>query len=287
MGLATSVRISLIVLAVTVSLSLGEEPYRPLRFHPERLLVRFVPGTSKAVRDAAHNSLGATELREYKSFDGLVLVKVPEGEVLQKRAAFEARGDVLRAQPDIEFDFFGTTPSDCEFENQWALFNEATGFDIDAKDAWDLVRGDRAVRIAVIDDGVDYTHPDLKSKIWFNPEEDIDSPGEHELTGDPLPCPDPGTWASARIERNAACQSRIAQTCRTASSFVAPTLALHRRRVAPLLMATSTAAIMIRTGTSTISWGMTAATLMAIPSHCRDTVTARSQRGPSQPPQTT
>lgn len=57
-------------------------------------------------------------------------------------------------------------PNDPYFNQQWALHNTGqTGgtpdADIDASDAWDTTMGDDEVVIAILDSGVDYTHPDL------------------------------------------------------------------------------------------------------------------------------
>ena len=71
-------------------------------------------------------------------------------------------------------------PNDPSFSSQWALRNTGqwmynqygtSGSDIDAVRAWDIATGSRPVVIAVIDTGIDYTHPDLASNIWTNPGE--------------------------------------------------------------------------------------------------------------------
>jgi len=57
-------------------------------------------------------------------------------------------------------------PNDPLFPQQWALRNTGqgggvVGQDIHAVNAWDISRGAATITIAVIDEGVDYTHPDL------------------------------------------------------------------------------------------------------------------------------
>ena len=66
-------------------------------------------------------------------------------------------------------------------EEQWNYYNlgdksiatEAyAGGDINIKDTWQtLTAGDPSVIVAVVDQGVDYTHPDLASAMWVNQKE--------------------------------------------------------------------------------------------------------------------
>lgn len=56
-------------------------------------------------------------------------------------------------------------PNDPRFGEQYALQR------VEAASAWDVTEGDTSVRIAIVDAGVDWTHQDLASKIWMNPNE--------------------------------------------------------------------------------------------------------------------
>lgn len=53
-------------------------------------------------------------------------------------------------------------PNDSLIAQQWALQK------IRAFDAWDITQGNPDIKLAVIDTGIDYNHPDLKNKIFFN-----------------------------------------------------------------------------------------------------------------------
>jgi subtilisin family serine protease len=55
-------------------------------------------------------------------------------------------------------------PNDPDLEQQWAL-EQSTGINIGAEAAWKLSKGSKKVPIAIIDEGVDIHHPDLKDKI--------------------------------------------------------------------------------------------------------------------------
>ena len=67
----------------------------------------------------------------------------------------------------------GITPNDPQFAEQWVLHNTGqTGgtvdADIDAPQAWAITTGSMETVVAMLDTGIDYTHPDLYLNIWLN-----------------------------------------------------------------------------------------------------------------------
>ncbi|HEY0428734.1 MAG TPA: S8 family serine peptidase [Pyrinomonadaceae bacterium] len=67
-----------------------------------------------------------------------------------------------------------SAPNDPLFKEQWALNNDGqnggkANAHIDALKAWAKTQGSEKVVVAVLDTGVDFTHPDLASNIWFRP----------------------------------------------------------------------------------------------------------------------
>lgn len=71
-----------------------------------------------------------------------------------------------------------SAPKDASFKKQWGMNNDGkngrifssglAGEDINALRAWSITKGHKNVKIAVIDTGVDYTHPDLKDQMDVN-----------------------------------------------------------------------------------------------------------------------
>lgn len=84
--------------------------------------------------------------------------------------------DELASMPEVEYaeriplDRLDYTPNDIGSNattgsGQWFLHR------IKAQDAWEYSKGDSTITVAVIDDEVQITHPDLKDNIWVNPGE--------------------------------------------------------------------------------------------------------------------
>ena len=75
-------------------------------------------------------------------------------------------------------------PNDPLFMYQWSLENTGQfgieDVDIDASDAWEITTGDVDITIAIIDSGIDFSHPDLIDNIWIN----IDEIGGNGLDDD-------------------------------------------------------------------------------------------------------
>lgn len=51
------------------------------------------------------------------------------------------------------------------------------GADINVGEAWKLTGGDPRIIVAIVDDGVKYTHPDLAANMWTNPDPDPERGG--------------------------------------------------------------------------------------------------------------
>ncbi|HEY2415289.1 MAG TPA: S8 family serine peptidase [Pirellulaceae bacterium] len=95
-------------------------------------------------------------------------------------AAYSNDSNVVHAEPDyhVKLTDFNVPPNDEHYNDQWDLRNTGqqggnVGSDIHMEDAWNAIQGQSLapVVVAVIDTGVDYTHPDLAPVMWTNPGE--------------------------------------------------------------------------------------------------------------------
>jgi subtilisin family serine protease len=82
---------------------------------------------------------------------------------------------VVSIEPDVALASLAI-PNDASFGALWGLTNSAQprgigDSDINAPEAWEITTGSRNVVVAVIDSGIDYTHPDLAANVWTNPRE--------------------------------------------------------------------------------------------------------------------
>ena len=78
-----------------------------------------------------------------------------------------------------------TAPNDPGFVTQWNLNNvgdidfgnsnakSVTGCDVNCLEAWKKCTGDPSIIVAVLDEGVMYTHPDLAANMWVNEKEQL------------------------------------------------------------------------------------------------------------------
>lgn len=131
-------------------------------------------------------SSGRSELKEVTEAVGAVIEEhLPEANsavisvdananVEEVLARLENSSSVEYAEPNYPRTFEALIPTDTRFTDSWALQNTGqtvsgtagtAGADIDATLAWDLSLGTSTV-VAVIDNGVLYTHPDLLNNLW-------------------------------------------------------------------------------------------------------------------------
>jgi subtilisin family serine protease len=163
----------------------GEEGDEP------EVLVRFRPGVSVERMDEIAASLGDRVEDEIESVEGLASIDdLDDREAERVAAEYASLPEVEYAEPNyrIKLDPVATVglggrsasplppggPNDPLLGEQWGLVNTGqrngrAEADISAFAAWDKTHGSRKVVVAVLDSGVDYTHPDLAGNMWRRP----------------------------------------------------------------------------------------------------------------------
>lgn len=177
---------------------------------PGELIVKFKDDTQKSSQMRL-KSLGINKTEKIElSYGNLYVVKFDHTAKSSQNliAAIEADSNVEYAEPNFiysivepqkslsmpgpmkpaSYDSLNYSPNDPQFSQLWGLINTGSnepggrspgqqGADIDAARAWDLTLGSKQVKIAVIDTGIDYNHPDLVDNMWTNMAEKNGQPG--------------------------------------------------------------------------------------------------------------
>ncbi len=147
------------------------------------VLVRFRSGvTEEAIGKIAQRLNDQVEDR-IESVPGLDVIEDEDGKdaesvVAQYRALPEVEYAEANSVIKLDHEDSGRKhvhADDEMFLRQWGLFNNGqnggtAGADISAMRAWTVTRGSDQIVVAVLDSGVDYTHPDLANNIWTRPQ---------------------------------------------------------------------------------------------------------------------
>ncbi|HKG57201.1 MAG TPA: S8 family serine peptidase, partial [Candidatus Limnocylindrales bacterium] len=143
---------------------------------PGELIVRYEAGVGEAKRDAALAEVGARERRDFGRL-GAELVAVDAADTAQALATLNDDPRVAYAEPNYLLHADGV-PSDSSFQELWGLHNTGQTVagvagtpdaDIDAVEAWDVATGSPSTVVAVIDTGIDFSHPDLGGSATSSP----------------------------------------------------------------------------------------------------------------------
>jgi subtilisin family serine protease len=119
---------------------------------------------------------GIEPLAKSRSGGDLLLVNIGDESVEEAVARLAQDARVEFAEPNYLWHT-AAVPDDALFNQQYALLNTGSflqgkaGADIGATRAWDITTGSDNLVVAVIDTGVDLSHPDLAPNAWTNSRE--------------------------------------------------------------------------------------------------------------------
>ncbi|HYR74761.1 MAG TPA: S8 family serine peptidase [Pyrinomonadaceae bacterium] len=140
------------------------------------LLVRFRAGTSQSDKEIVATTHGAhrkKQLSGESAVEKLELTGNDDAATVALQLSLNPAVEFAEPNFLIAKDQLSTTPNDSRFPEQWALGNTGQnggqfGSDIGVTKAWQMTTGKPATVIAIIDSGVDFTHPDLINNEWTN-----------------------------------------------------------------------------------------------------------------------
>ncbi len=154
------------------------------------VLVRFRQGTTPdKIKDIAFRHHDLIEDR-IESVNGLVVMEdedgldvdavvneyrdLPDVEYVEPNYTISLEPEPRDSVPPSYLDSAINGPNDPMFGEQWSLENTgqrggSAKADISALAAWEKTKGTDKVVVAVLDSGVDYTHPDLVNNMWVRP----------------------------------------------------------------------------------------------------------------------
>jgi thermitase len=161
----------------------------PPIFSPDQIVVGFNPGTPAEAKRSAHAQAGGRVIHALEAI-GAELVGIPRGTVLDKIGLYKRNPNVKYAEPNYyrilsEPPVEGVDNFVCSgkyWGEQWGLHNTgqrlidpdtgecstsgALDADIDWLEVWESnAHGRDTIKIAIVDTGIESTHPDLQSKI--------------------------------------------------------------------------------------------------------------------------
>ncbi|MBU1074114.1 S8 family serine peptidase, partial [bacterium] len=177
-----------ILFLVLITAAAAQAGVEPADFRPGEILVMFDQGSIPTLDDAGRLRVAAPDLEALLSRHGLLRAApvspcatralATSFKLTSELGGFDPRAaarelvaaGLVRAASPNHVLHLCVLPNDPMLSNQWHI-QHAGDADIDLPEAWDVATGDPAAVIAVLDTGVDWSHPDLQAAMWINPGE--------------------------------------------------------------------------------------------------------------------
>lgn len=125
-----------------------------------RIIIKFKPNTSRKKFSISNKKYVTKSIKTvpdiffYEFQDSIIDIK-------SKIEELNMNSNIEYAEPDYVF-YFHTIPDDENYSSQWYHSS------INCTGAWDFTTGDSQIKIAVLDSGIEDTHPDIANNMWIN-----------------------------------------------------------------------------------------------------------------------
>jgi subtilisin family serine protease len=142
------------------------------------VVIRFRPGTPQKKRQQILKKSGLKVRRKNPFVSDQVIVyhpnrRYPGDKLLDIANQCAQLEEVVFSTPNFVSQFVRQAAPSIRVE-EWHLRNTGAngakkGEDVNILEAWKTTMGKRSIVVAVLDDGVDVEHPNLRTRIWKNP----------------------------------------------------------------------------------------------------------------------
>lgn len=136
-----------------------------------QFIIQFKPDVTKEEINKLNDFNNVKIIENINGGDNTFLVETTEGNAesaLKLANTYQKDDKVIYAQPNFVrlIKPMSSLPNDTYVNKQWAINNTGqtggiVGEDINVLEAWDITKGSKDIIIAIVDEGVDYTHEDL------------------------------------------------------------------------------------------------------------------------------
>ncbi len=170
------------ILCLTISPLLVNAASTPAPFMPGELLIMLQSGAPRLLAADGRSVTGDSELVLILERHGLTEGVSLDADQIMKLVSTRSDFDPCVAARDLLADnlvraaspnyilSLCVLPNDPMLGSQWHIQHSGDA-DIDLPEAWEISTGEANVVIAILDTGLDWTHPDLQEAVWTNPDE--------------------------------------------------------------------------------------------------------------------
>ena len=154
------------------------EIYQNSGYAPDHIIVKydseqFITASSESPQDILKNLSDMVP--------GLQVIKLPDTMTVEEALDYYRNlPGVIYAEPDYYVSSF-SIPNDEYFYRLWGMDSGPGG--MNAVSAWNITTGSAKVIVAVLDMGVNISHPDLINNLWINPDEIPDNEIDDDENG--------------------------------------------------------------------------------------------------------
>lgn len=158
-------------------------------FLADQLIVKAAPGVNESALQSRLESSGMVV--DAMITDRTYTVRLGKADLDAVPEALQflsARPELAEAAEPDGVGFGSGTPNDSRFSEQWGLHNTgqlsgAVDADVDGPEFWDIMESAPGIVIAVLDSGLNFTHPDLQNIAWINPGEVANDGADNDASG--------------------------------------------------------------------------------------------------------